>query len=332
MAGLLPRGFSHFLCSTGWDTQCGDRVDSPDTPSSLSVLCGGSALRFPVPTASCQLTPVSPCGGAEGRGWAEPRVAPVRGSRLAPAAPPATSATEPLRRVGAARSHLPLIEFICYNPKQCKAGFSQAPAACLPIKIPSRTANSPSRLDIKQPVSKKRQEKSPCVRAGLLLPILLPQGRWPAGLPVPFRVAPGEISALQGDSKLISVASGQGRLSSSCPQAFSSRVFNPHWRGRIWPVTGIVTPAANLGIPKPAALLLSLMAFCLGCKSPLCDSAAWALRSWGHLVPGDHRGSGWAVEVHDVEQAAVPGVILFCMVLLWHCGASVCQPGWGHGS
>lgn len=276
MAGLLPRGFSHFLCSTGWDTQCGDRVDSPDTPSSLSVLCGCSAPRFPGPTASCRLTPASPCGGAEG-GQSPGR--PLCG------APAATSATETLRRVGAARSHLPLIEFICYNPKQCKAGFSQAPAACLPIKIPSRTANPPSRLDIKQPVSKKRQEQFLCVRAELLLPILLPQGRWPAGLPVPFRVAPGEISALQGDSKLISVASGQGRLSPSCPQAFSSRVFNSHWRGRIWPVTGIVTPAANLGIPKPAALLLSLMASCLGCKSPLCDSAAWALRSWGTAGP-----------------------------------------------
>lgn len=217
MAGLLPRGFSHLLCSAGWDTQCGDRVDSPDTPSSLWVLCGCGALRFAAPTASCQLTPASPCGGGEGRGWAEPRVAPARGSPLAPAAPTTTSATETLRRVGAARSHLPLIEFICYNPKQCKAGFSQAPAACLPIKIPSRTANPPSRLDIKQPVSKKRQEKSPCVRAEPLVPILLPQGPWPAGLPVPFRVAPGEICALQGDSKPISVAAGQGRLSPVLP-------------------------------------------------------------------------------------------------------------------
>lgn len=55
------------------------------------------------------------------------------------------------------------------------------------------------------------------MRAEPLLPILLPQGPWPAGLPVLFRVAPGEIRALQGDSKPISVASGQGRLSPVLP-------------------------------------------------------------------------------------------------------------------
>lgn len=154
--GAPATGIFTSLCSAGWDTQCGDRVDSPDTPSSLWVLGGCCALPFPALTASCQLTPASPCGGAEGEGGQSPGQPPC-------GAPAASSATETLRRVGAARSHLPLIEFICYNPKQCKAGFSQAPAACLPIKIPSRTANPPSRLDIKQPVSKKRQEKPPCV-------------------------------------------------------------------------------------------------------------------------------------------------------------------------
>lgn len=144
--------------------------------SILSV--GALWVRFPALPGSHRILPAQPgISPRRGRGWAEPRVVPVRGSLCAPEAPAATSATETLRRVGAARSHLPLIEFICYNPKQCKAGFSQAPAACLPIKIPSRTANPPSRLDIKQPVSKKRQEKSPCVRAQPLLPILLPQGR-----------------------------------------------------------------------------------------------------------------------------------------------------------
>lgn len=95
------------------------------------------------------------------------RVSPVWGRSPGPPphtqgwAPAAIRAAEPQRRVGAVRSHLPLIEFICYNPKQCKAGFSQAPAAWLPIKIPSRTANPPSRLDIKQPVSTKRQAQPP---------------------------------------------------------------------------------------------------------------------------------------------------------------------------
>lgn len=55
------------------------------------------------------------------------------------------------------------------------------------------------------------------MRAEPLLHIPLPQGPWPAGLPVPFRVAPGETNALQRDSKLISVASGQGRLSPLLP-------------------------------------------------------------------------------------------------------------------
>lgn len=206
MAGLLPRGFSHLLCSAGWDAHCGDRGQGGLPGHSIRSV-GTLWVRCP---ALPSILPAQP-GISLRQGGQSP------GQPLAPAAPAATSAAETLRRVGAARSHLPLIEFICYNPKQCKAGFSQAPAACLPIKIPSRTANPPSRLDIKQPVSKKRQEKFPCVRAKPLLPILLPQGRWPAGLPIPLRVAPGEVRALQGDSKLISVASGQGRLSPVLP-------------------------------------------------------------------------------------------------------------------
>lgn len=215
--------------------------------SSLWVLCGCGALRFPVPTASCQLTPAPPCGRAEGRGWAEPGVVPVRGSRLAPAAPAATSATETLRRMGAARSHLPLIEFICYNPKQCKAGFSQAPAACLPIKIPSRTANPPSRLDIKQPVSKKRQEKSPCVRAEPLLPILLPQGPWPAGLPIPFLGGSGrnKCPAERLKAHLCGVRAGQTEpplAHRRFPVGFSILI----GVAGSGPATGIVTPAAKV--------------------------------------------------------------------------------------
>lgn len=80
---------------------------------------------------------------------------------------------------------MPLIEFICYNPKQCKAGFSQAPAAWLPIKIPSRTANPPSRLDIKQPVSTKRQAKPPRAPAFPRAPSRSP------GAAVPRGSAPG---------------------------------------------------------------------------------------------------------------------------------------------
>lgn len=187
-------------------TGTGDRVDSPATASPLRVLGGCGALRSLALATSRRRTPASPRGGGEGREWAGPPGGPgvggkAPGSRLAPTALATTGAAETLRRVGAARSHLPLIEFICYNPKQCKAGFSQAPAACLPIKIPSRTANPPSRLDIKQPVSKKRQAKSPCTRADPPHPILLPQGRWPAGLRVPSRVASGEIRILQGDPK-----------------------------------------------------------------------------------------------------------------------------------
>lgn len=101
-----------------------------------------------------------------GQGWAVPLGGPSAGAKpQAPASHPRflqPPVPQTLHRVGAVRSHLPLIEFICYNPKQCKAGFSQAPAACLPIKIPSQTANPPSRLDIKQPVSKKRRAKFPC--------------------------------------------------------------------------------------------------------------------------------------------------------------------------
>lgn len=285
-------------------------------PRIVHPLCGCGTLRFPVPTASCQLTPASPCGGAEGRGWAEPRVVPVRGSRLAPEAPAATSATETLRRVGAARSHLPLIEFICYNPKQCKAGFSQAPAACLPIKIPSRTANPPSRLDIKQPVSKKRQEKSPCVRAEPLLPILLPQGRGPAGLPVPFRVAPGEINALQEDSKLLSVASGQGRLSPLLPTGVFQLGFQSSsaWQDlALSPVLSL--PLQILGSPISCLSAKPYGLSCLGCKSP-----CWG-RSWG--IAGPWGPQWWAVggqwnSRHSVEQAGGPGVMLSCVVLLWH--------------
>lgn len=225
------------------------------------------------------------------------------GSRLAPTALATTGAAETLRRVGAARSHLPLIEFICYNPKQCKAGFSQAPAACLPIKIPSRTANPPSRLDIKQPVSKMRQAKPPCTRADPPHPIPLPQGRWPAGLRVPSRVASGEIRVLQGDPKPpaksrptvwepISVVSEQGQAEPRpvhrlFPVGFSI----PVGVAGSGPVAGVVTspPPPKLGIPKPAARLPSPTPSHLGCKTP------WCLR-WCQLLLGPHGswGGSWS--------------------------------------
>lgn len=128
--GSCPRGFSHPLHSTGWDAQCGDRVDSQAAPFPLRVLSGCRALA---PAASNRLALASPHSRGKGWHWVAPVWCKAPGSRLAPSALAATGATETLRRVGAARSHLPLIEFICYNPKQCKAGFSQAPAAC-PLK------------------------------------------------------------------------------------------------------------------------------------------------------------------------------------------------------
>lgn len=178
MAWLLPAGIfpSSLLDGVGravWGQGTGWAPWPRHPLSRRSVGAVPPAPRFPPHPASSPWH--LPAAGARGEGGQGPWVALARGQ--SPGPPPhthgsaATSATETLRRVGAARSHLPLIEFICHNPKQCKAGFSQAPAACLPIKIPSRTANPPSRLDIKQPVSKKQQAKPPCARVDPLLPV-----------------------------------------------------------------------------------------------------------------------------------------------------------------
>lgn len=64
--GSCPPGFSHPLCSTGWDAQYRDRVDSPAAASPLRVLGGCGALRSPALATSRRRTPASPCGGGEG--------------------------------------------------------------------------------------------------------------------------------------------------------------------------------------------------------------------------------------------------------------------------
>ena len=249
---------------------------------------------------------------------------------------------------------MPLIEFICYNPKQCKAGFSQAPAACLPIKIPSRTANPPSRLDKKQPVSKKRQAKSPSARADPPLPIPLPQGRWPAGLHVPSRVPPGEISVLQGDPKspaqsrptvceATSAASGQGQAEPrAAHRRFPVGFSIPVGVAGSGPVVGTVTPPAKLGIPKLATLLPSPTPSRLGHKSPCRDGASCCR---GHAGPGGaaapwgrrRQRAGGGTGVHGAEQAGMPGMILPQPVLrgaraAQEPGAGMGEPGWGRGS
>lgn len=148
--GSCPPGFSHPFCSTGWDAQYRDKGQG-GLPGHAIPSPGAPWVRCPGLPGSRHIPPAHPgislrrgrgarVGSIPGWPWHGGK---APGPRLTPAALAATGAAETLRRVGAARSHLPLIEFICYNPKQCKAGFSQAPAACLPIKIPSRTANPP---------------------------------------------------------------------------------------------------------------------------------------------------------------------------------------------
>lgn len=186
-----PRGFSRPVCVMGWDAQYGGRVGAP-TRFLLSGCWLGGVVP-PIPSLHPKKLPTHP--------WGRPGGVPKAGGRSPGppprvGAPPAAGAAEPPRRVGAARSHLPLIEFICYNPKQCKAGFSQAPAAWLPIKIPSRTANPPSRLDIKQPVSTERQAKPPQAPAIPRAPSRSPGAAVPRGLrarpQIPSRVALGD--------------------------------------------------------------------------------------------------------------------------------------------
>lgn len=84
--GSCLRRFSHPLCSTGWDPQYQDRVDSPAMPSPLWVLGGCSALLSLAPTTSLRLTLTTLCRGDKGGQclW----VAPVQGQ--SPRLPPLT--------------------------------------------------------------------------------------------------------------------------------------------------------------------------------------------------------------------------------------------------
>jgi len=174
----------------------------------------------------------------------------TRGSRSPP------RAAETLRRAGAARSHLPLIEFICYNPKQCKAGFSQAPAACLPIKIPSRTANPPlppwyktaGQQAAAREVSLRASRPpgphpTPPRSAARGAPSPLPGGsggnEGPAGTPK----APGSEQARCPGAHRCGIRAWVG-WAPSCPQAFSSR---DGIRPCRW---GYSPPAPSLGTPN----------------------------------------------------------------------------------
>ena len=137
------------------------------------------------------------------------------------------------------------------TPNNVKQASPRLQLPACPLKYHLEQQIPPSRLDIKQPVSKQRREKSPCVRADPLVPIPLPHGQRPVGLQVPSRVALGEMRVLQGHPKPLA----QSRPAAREPIAVASGHgwAEPRPAHRRFPVVTGSGPVAGVIPPPPRA-------------------------------------------------------------------------------